>query len=81
MPIEVRSVTADGMHEVVSVTDLRADGVRVPAALSPAQLALVRSVVRGELDLRGHASGETVAEVVLGPNGARLLSCRPREQV
>lgn len=69
--IETRS--ANGMHEVVGL-EPRQPAWQQAALLPPGEeeAVVLRSAVRGLLDLAGHESGTARVEVVLLPQGPRI---------
>lgn len=73
----VQTATTDGMHEVVAIVRQSPDGGEAPAAPADAELALIRSAVRGQLDLLGHEAGPAVTVVALDADQPTILSCVP----
>jgi len=72
----VRTATTSGMHRIVSIA-VTADGsVLAPVALAETDLAEVRSLVRGYLDLISYNSGPALMEVARAGRGMRIVSCR-----
>lgn len=65
------TLTVDGMHLVADIT---AAGRGTPC--SAAQRAVVRRTVRSLLDLVGFESGATRTELLLHPDGARVVGSR-----
>lgn len=64
MLYRVETTSTGGMHEIVGITQVGPDSADVRIAiLDEMELALVRSAVRGHLDLVGHESGPAVTIV------------------
>jgi hypothetical protein len=72
----VRTATTDGMHRIVNVAVAGDDSVSASAAPAETDLAEMRSLVRGHLDLIGHDSGPALMEVSRIGKCLRIVSCR-----
>ncbi|MBV1855560.1 hypothetical protein [Catellatospora tritici] len=73
----VETATTDGMHQVVAISVTTPDGTLHPAELGEAELASIRSAVRGRLDQLGHETGPAVTVVAVTAARPQILSCRP----
>ncbi|MDI1464791.1 hypothetical protein QEZ54_27850 [Catellatospora sp. KI3] len=73
----VDTATTDGMHRVVAIGVATPDGAAHPAALTEAELAVLRSAVRGRLDQLGHEAGPAVTVVAMIDARPHIVSCRP----
>lgn len=72
----VRTATTGGMHRIVSIAVAADDSVLAPVALVETDLAEMRSLVRGHLDLISHNSGPALMEVARIGKCMRIVSCR-----
>lgn len=72
----VRTVTTSGMHSIVSIAVAADNSALAPVTLAETDLAEMRSLVRGYLDLISHNSGPALMEVARIGRGMRIVSCR-----
>lgn len=74
----VETATTGGMHEVIAITRLPSGDGGITATIGDAELAFVRSAVRGQLDLLGHEFGPavTLVDVTVTGEEPKILSCR-----
>jgi hypothetical protein len=79
--VVVTTLTVDGMHRVVGITEcLPRAGTRsyvYPASLAELRMVRVRAAVTSMLDLVGHEFGPAQTRVVLAGQEPRVLSSRP----
>lgn len=73
MLYRVKTASADGMHDVVAITPVCPDGEDRPGALGEIELAMIRSAVRGQLDLAGRESGLAITVVDFDGEEVRAL--------
>ncbi|SEN18754.1 hypothetical protein [Actinacidiphila rubida] len=69
----IRTRSDNGMHDVVAVEPLRpVHGREHPTPPGEAETVVLRSAVRGLLDVAGHESGPARVDVLLLPEGPRI---------